>query len=178
MAPTPFNTLRCFWALLDPTVCLSPFHAWGSAHATTFPPGWLVAAGIPEQRHRLGWCHGMGSHHVGSQQTLLLSALGINGFQDTAWGFNFVSSKKKGNLSRKCRDTHDTGGASGCEMRLFRNCQSGFQCAHRQLKQSRRVSAGNHRANRLCLLLETVQGCCAGKRTMQRHVIAGLRHPQ
>lgn len=25
-APTPFNALRCFWALLGPTVCVSPFY--------------------------------------------------------------------------------------------------------------------------------------------------------
>lgn len=123
-------------------------------------------------------CRGMGLHHVGTQQTLLLSAPGISGFQDSARGFNFVSSKKKGNRSRKCRDTHETGGASGCEMRQFRNCQSGSQSAHGQLKQTGRVSTGSYRADRLCLSLETVQGCCAGKRTMQRHVIAGLRHPQ
>lgn len=143
------------------------------SHHHVCPPGWLVAEGQAGVR----WCHGMGLHHVGTQQTLLLSALGISGLQDTARGVNSISSKEKGNLSCKSRDTHNTG-ASGCEMRVFRNCQSGSQSAHGQLKQSRRASTGSYRANRLCLLLETVWGCCAGNRTMQTHVTAGLRHPQ
>lgn len=120
----------------------------------------------------------MGLHHVGTQQTLFLSALGISGFQDTAQGFN-SGSRKRGicHISAEIHMTQELC-ASGCERRLLRNCQSGSQSAHGQVKRSRKVSTGSYRANRLCLLLETVWGCCAGNRTMQRHVIAGLRHPQ
>lgn len=78
-------------------------------------PGWLVAAelqpGLCSQQGYRGQvrqmrCHGTGLHGVGAQQiTLLLPALGISSFQDTALWFNFISGKERGNLSCEGRDT-------------------------------------------------------------------------
>lgn len=115
--------------LLDPIVCLSPFYTREGltpAHVSPWMAGgsWAALSTGTAWGDVVSWD---GLTPRGHQQTLLL-LLGISGFQDTARGFNFLSSKKKGNLSRKCRDTSDTE-VLLFVMRLFKNCQSGSQSA-------------------------------------------------